>query len=40
MLQCCAHDHLIYQEDGSRVRVIEASADWPVEQVKRTLKEG
>jgi hypothetical protein len=35
----CSHA-LINQEDGSRVRVIKASADWPVEKVKRSLKEG
>jgi hypothetical protein len=29
----CSHA-LIDQTDGSRVRVIEASKDWPVEQVR------
>lgn len=31
---------LIDAADGSRVRVIEASARWPVAKVKRSLKEG
>ena len=35
----CSHA-LIDQTDGSRVRVIEASKDWPVEQVRRSMKEG
>jgi hypothetical protein len=35
----CSHT-LIDQKDGSRVRVIEASNDWPVAQVRRSLKEG
>jgi hypothetical protein len=26
--------------DGSRVRVIEASKDWPVQQVRQSLKKG
>ena len=36
------HDegHIVELEDGSRVRVIEASNDWPVAQVRRSLKEG
>jgi hypothetical protein len=35
----CSHN-LIDQKDGLRVRVIDASADWPVAQVRRSLKEG
>jgi hypothetical protein len=35
----CSHA-LIDQSDGSRVRVIEASKDWPVEQVRRFMKKG
>jgi hypothetical protein len=35
----CSHA-LVNQEDSSRVRVIDASADWPVAQVKQSLKEG
>src|SRR5580693_2075097 len=35
----CSHA-LIDQADGSRVRVIEASESWPVEQVQRSLKKG
>jgi hypothetical protein len=35
----CTHA-LIDSQDGSRVRVIAASADWPVAQVRRSLKEG
>jgi hypothetical protein len=35
----CSHA-LIDQADGSRVRVIEASEDWPVEHVRRSMKEG
>src|SRR4029077_5664993 len=35
----CSHA-LIDQTDGSRVRVIEASKDWPVEQVRRSIKKG
>src|ERR1019366_9579300 len=35
----CSHA-LIDEKDGSRVRVIEASADWPVAQVQRSLKDG
>jgi len=35
----CSHA-LIDQADGSRVRVIEASKDWPVEQVQRFMKKG
>ena len=33
----CSHT-LIDQKDGSRVRVIEASNDWPVAQVRRSLR--
>ena len=45
-LQVLASDHefcshaLINQSDGSRVGVIPADADWPVEQVQRHLKKG
>ena len=35
----CSHA-LIDQSDGSRVRVIGASEDWPVQQVRRSLKKG
>ena len=35
----CSHA-LINQTDRSRVRVIEASKDWPVEQVRRSMKKG
>jgi hypothetical protein len=35
----CSHA-LIDQTDGSRVRVIEASKDWPVDQVRRSMKKG
>jgi hypothetical protein len=35
----CSHA-LIDQADVSRVRVIEASKDWPVEQVRRSMKKG
>ena len=35
----CSHA-LIDQADGSRVRVIKASEDWPVEQVRRSMKKG
>jgi hypothetical protein len=35
----CSHA-LIDQEGGSRVRVIEASAEWPVAEVRQSLREG
>jgi hypothetical protein len=35
----CSHA-LIDKTDGSRVRVIEASKDWPVQQVRQSLKKG
>ena len=35
----CSHA-LIDKTDGSRVRVIRASEDWPVQQVRRSLKKG
>jgi hypothetical protein len=35
----CSHA-LIDQADGSRVRVIKASKNWPVEQVRRFMKKG
>ena len=35
----CSHP-LIDQTDGSRVRVIGASEDWPVDRVRRSMKEG
>jgi hypothetical protein len=35
----CSHA-LIDRETGSRVRVIEASAEWPVAEVRQSLKEG
>jgi len=31
---------LIDKTDGSRVRVIEACKDWPVQQVRQSFKEG
>jgi len=37
--ELCSHA-LFDRKRGSRVRVIRASADWPVEQVRRSLKEG
>jgi hypothetical protein len=35
----CSH-LLVDRSGGSRVRVIEASEDWPVDEVKRSLREG
>ena len=35
----CSHA-LVDQTDDSRVRVIEASENWPVEHVRRSMKEG
>jgi hypothetical protein len=35
----CTHA-LVDQKDGSRVGVIDAGADWPIEQVRRFLKQG
>jgi hypothetical protein len=35
----CSHV-LIDKTDGSRVRVIEVSKDWPVQQVRQSLKKG
>jgi hypothetical protein len=35
----CSHA-LINRSDGSRVRVIDASANWPVEAVRRSLRRG
>jgi hypothetical protein len=35
----CSHA-LVDQTDGSRVRVIEAIEDWPVEHVRRSMKGG
>jgi hypothetical protein len=37
--ELCSHA-LIDQEGGSRVRVIKASAEWPVAEVQQSLKEG
>jgi hypothetical protein len=37
--ELCSHA-LIDQEGGSRVRVIEASAEWPVAEVRQSLKDG
>jgi hypothetical protein len=37
--ELCSHA-LIDQEGGSRVRVIEASAAWPVAEVRQSLKDG
>lgn len=35
----CSHV-LVEQDDGAEVRVIRASADWPVAEVRRSLKGG
>jgi hypothetical protein len=35
----CSHV-LIDKTGGSRVRVIEASKDWPVQEVRQSLKKG
>ena len=35
----CSHA-LVTRSDGSRVRVIRASEDWPVEVVQRALRDG
>ena len=35
----CSHA-LIDHSDGSQVRVIEATEDWPVEHVRRSMKKG
>jgi hypothetical protein len=35
----CSHV-LVNQSDGSRVRVIDASNDWPVEKVRKSLRAG
>lgn len=35
----CSHA-LIDKTNGSRVRVIKASKDWPVQQVRQSLKKG
>ena len=35
----CSHA-LIDKADGSRVRVIEASKDWPAQQVRQSFKKG
>jgi hypothetical protein len=32
--------HALIDQTGSRVRVIRASEDWPVRQVRRSLKKG
>jgi len=37
--EICSHA-LINRSDGSRVRVINASAGWPVQAVRRSLREG
>jgi hypothetical protein len=37
--ELCSHA-LIDREGGSRVRVIEANAQWPVAAVRQSLKEG
>ena len=37
--EVCSHA-LVDQTDGSRVRVIEASKNWPIEHVRRSMKEG
>jgi len=35
----CSHA-LVTRSDGSRVRVIRASEDWPADVVRRALREG
>ena len=35
----CSHA-LVMRSDGSRVRVIRASEDWPADVVRRVLREG
>jgi hypothetical protein len=35
----CTHA-LLNRTDGSRVRAIEAGKDWPVAEVRRSLKDG
>jgi hypothetical protein len=35
----CSHV-LVDHTDGSRVRVIDACRQWPVEEVKRSFREG
>jgi len=35
----CSHA-LVDKTDGSRVRVIEASKDWPVQKVRQSMKKG
>jgi hypothetical protein len=35
----CSHA-LIDQTEGSRVRAIKASKDWPIKQVRQSLKKG
>lgn len=35
----CSHA-LVDRTDGSQVRVIEADHDWPVESVRRSMREG
>jgi hypothetical protein len=37
--EICSHI-LVNPSDGSRVRVIEATRSWPVEQVRRSLRDG
>jgi hypothetical protein len=37
--EICSHV-LISRSDGSRVRVIKASADWPINTLRRLLGEG
>jgi hypothetical protein len=37
--EICSHA-LVDRSDGSRVRVIRASADWPVQAVRRSLRGG
>jgi len=35
----CSHA-LVDQADGARVRVIYATTEWPVEKLRRSLKDG
>ena len=37
--ECCSHA-LVNQTDGTRVRVITADANWPVETVRQHLRRG
>ena len=38
--EICSHVLINHSDRSQRVRVIEANAHWPVEKVRRQLKEG